>query len=203
MTGDADAATAGTGRVLLVDDDPAVRRDYGRLLRALGCTVATAVDGVDAVAQLGAGAFDLVVSDIGMPGLSGLDFLRAVRERDLDVPVVLITGAPDLEGAVAAVEYGAFRYLTKPVPMATLGQVVRQAIHLHALAPAKPHTGAACNGCGVCCAWQPCPLGVLAIGASSSDHFKSSMDTLFISFIGDVLARALLRAAELVEEGLE
>lgn len=172
MTGDADAAATSVGRVLLVDDDPAVRRDYARLLRALGCTVATAVDGVDAVAQLGAGGVDLVVSDIGMPGLSGLDFLRAVRERDLDVPVVLITGAPDLEGAVAAVEYGAFRYLTKPVPMATLGQVVRQAIHLHALARLKREALALVGAEG----------RQLGDRASLDARFSTALDQLWMAF---------------------
>jgi EAL domain-containing protein (putative c-di-GMP-specific phosphodiesterase class I) len=124
------------GRVLLVDDDADVRRDYAKLLRSTGCTVETAADGREAIARLGAG-FDLIVSDISMPQMSGTQFLRAVRERDLDIPVILMTGAPGLESAVEAVEHGAFRYLTKPVALDTLAQVVRRAIHMHALARLK------------------------------------------------------------------
>ena len=133
-----DEARAGTrSKVLLVDDDDAVRRNYERLLRALGCDVVTAVDGVDAIEQLAAGSVELIVSDIGMPRLSGLAFLRAVREHDLDVPIVLMTGAPALDTAMEAIEYGAFRYLVKPVPLDTMRQVVRQAVHMHALARLK------------------------------------------------------------------
>lgn len=125
------------GRVLLVDDDSDVRRDYSKLLRSLGCMVETAADGHDAVEKLRASSFDLIVSDISMPRMNGTEFLRAVREQDLDVPVILMTGAPRLETAVEAVEYGAFRYLTKPVTLDTLTQVVRRAIHLHELARLK------------------------------------------------------------------
>ena len=124
-------------RVLLVDDDPDIRRDYARVLRNLGCVVETAVDGVDAIEKLRATAFDLILSDITMPRLTGTAFLRAVRERDLDVPVVLMTGAPSLDTAVEAVEYGAFRYLAKPVSLDMLAQVVRKAIHMHELARLK------------------------------------------------------------------
>lgn len=123
--------------VLLVDDDSDVRRDYSRVLRNLGCIVETATDGADAIQKLGGASFDLILSDISMPKLTGTAFLRAVRERDLDVPVVLMTGAPSLATAVEAVEYGAFRYLAKPVTLDTLAEVVRKAIHLHELARLK------------------------------------------------------------------
>lgn len=125
------------GRVLLVDDDPEVRRDYSRLLRSLGCVVETATDGADAIEMLRDASFDLIVSDISMPRLKGTEFLRAVRERDLDVPVILMTGAPAFDTAVEAVEHGAFRYLTKPVSLDTFTQVVRRAIHMHQLARLK------------------------------------------------------------------
>jgi len=133
-----DDARAGTrAKVLLVDDDAAVRRDYERLLRALGCDVITAVDGVDAIERLIAEPVELIISDIGMPRLTGLAFLRAVREHDLDVPIVLMTGAPGLETAMEAIEYGAFRYLVKPIALDRMRQVVRDAVHMHALARLK------------------------------------------------------------------
>ncbi len=124
-------------RVLLVDDDPSIRRDYSRLLRSFGCAVETAEDGQQALATLQRHAFDLIVSDIGMPGMTGTRFLRAVRERDLDVPVVLVTGAPDLATAAEAVEYGAFRYLAKPVSFEELQSVVHKALQMHELARLK------------------------------------------------------------------
>ena len=124
-------------RVLLVDDDASVRRDYARVLRRAGWQVDTAESARQAIETLSIGHYAAIVSDISMPGLSGLQFLRAVRERDLDVPMVLMTGDPVLETAVEAVEYGAFRYLIKPVPLTALTDTVKNAVRLHRLAQLK------------------------------------------------------------------
>ena len=137
MTDQVTGATGGSARVLLVDDEPDVRLVYTKALRRLGCEVVQATDGADAVDKLRESSFDLILSDISMPRLSGTAFLRAVRERDLDVPVVLMTGSPSLDTAVSAVEYGAFRYLIKPVDLDTLTQVVRRGVHMHQLARLK------------------------------------------------------------------
>ncbi len=120
-------------RVLLVDDDAAVRRDYSKALRKAGWEVDTAEDGRQAIGTLGRATYGVIVSDISMPGLGGLEFLRAVRQRELDVPVVLMTGSPDLDSAVEAVEYGAFRYLIKPVPLSALIGTVKNAMRMYRL----------------------------------------------------------------------
>src|SRR5450759_3130506 len=96
-------------RVLLVDDDPAVIRVYGSALTRHGVTVVTAPNGREGAQRVTSGSFDVIVSDISMPEMTGLEFLRAVRAHDLEVPVILMTGEPNLESAVRAVEYGAFR----------------------------------------------------------------------------------------------
>ncbi len=124
-------------RVLLVDDDSSVRRDYSRALRKAGWEVDTAQDGREAIGTLGNATYGVIVSDISMPGLGGLAFLRAVRQRELDVPVVLMTGSPNLDSAVEAVEYGAFRYLIKPVALAALTGAVKSAMRMHRLARLK------------------------------------------------------------------
>ncbi len=108
-------------RILLVDDDPAILRAYARAL-ARDWDAVPASDGASAIAQLRAGDFDAIVSDVAMPGMGGLEFLRAVRALDLDVPVILMTGTPGLDSAMRAVEYGAFRYLEKPVAIEALGR---------------------------------------------------------------------------------
>src|SRR3569623_3306090 len=88
-----------------------------------------------AAAELGrTRTFDVVVCDETMPGMSGLELLRSVREHDLDLPVVLMTGGPDVMDAIKAMEYGAFRYLAKPVPLAELTDVVSRAARLHQMA---------------------------------------------------------------------
>jgi EAL domain-containing protein (putative c-di-GMP-specific phosphodiesterase class I) len=112
---------------LLVEDDPIVRTAYMKVLRTSGMDLDTAADGIEALEKVRGGAFDAVVSDINMPRLSGIELLQRLRELSLDVPVVLVTGGPALESAVRAVEFGAYRYLTKPVDIEALASTVRGA----------------------------------------------------------------------------
>jgi putative nucleotidyltransferase with HDIG domain len=101
-------------KVLLVDDHVSVLRFLSLAFSSKGCDVATAGRAEEAFELIGKQSFDLVVSDIKMPGLSGLDVLRAVKGRQPETPVVLITGAPSVESAVFGVRHQAFDYLTKP-----------------------------------------------------------------------------------------
>ena len=121
-------------RVLLVDDEAALLRGFGRLLTAAGYAVVMAPDGEKAFAALESSPFDVVVSDIRMPGMDGLALLRAIRGRDLDVPVIFMTGSPTLETAVAAIEYGAYQYLMKPVDATVLSAAVKRAAQMHRFA---------------------------------------------------------------------
>src|SRR5690349_12419006 len=77
------SAAAQTSRILLVDDDPSLLRSYGRLLRSAGYDVSTATNGRDAVDQVDADKFDVIISDIAMPNMDGIQLLRQVREHDL------------------------------------------------------------------------------------------------------------------------
>ncbi|MEP7050219.1 MAG: EAL domain-containing protein [Pseudomonadota bacterium] len=120
-----------------MDDDPAVLAVTRRILEKKGAQVVTAGDGTEALALLAAQSFDAMVSDIQMPGISGMKLLRTVREFDLDLPVVLVTGNPGVQSAVEAVEYGAFRYLIKPVPSVELVAVVERAAQVCRLARSK------------------------------------------------------------------
>ena len=124
-------------RVLLVDDDDAVLRVTQRRLEKAGHQVIACAGGSQALAALSEQSFDVMLSDIQMPGVSGLALLRAVREHDLDLPVVLVTGDPSLESAAEAVGYGAFRYLIKPVPFEELNGVVTRAASIGQMARSK------------------------------------------------------------------
>ncbi len=75
-----------------------------------------------------------MLSDISMPGMSGLELLRAVKECDPDLPVILTSGAPEPEMGTNALEHGAFRYLPKPFEANELVPLVRQALVLYRLA---------------------------------------------------------------------
>jgi EAL domain-containing protein (putative c-di-GMP-specific phosphodiesterase class I)/CheY-like chemotaxis protein len=124
-------------RVLLVDDEPGVLLMLRSALQKYGFETEEARDGRHAMELLGKTPFDVIVSDINMPGYPGLEFLRGVRERDLDVPIIMMTGKPSLESSTRAMEYGAFRYLIKPVMPAVLKEVIDRAIRLHEVARAK------------------------------------------------------------------
>jgi EAL domain-containing protein (putative c-di-GMP-specific phosphodiesterase class I) len=124
-------------KLLLVDDDATLLRGYGRVLEKHGARVETASNGREAAERVKSGAYDVIVSDISMPEMTGLEFLRAVRAQDLDVPVILMTGEPNVDSAIRAVEYGAFRYLSKPVPEEQLWAAVGHADKLHRLARVK------------------------------------------------------------------
>jgi EAL domain-containing protein (putative c-di-GMP-specific phosphodiesterase class I) len=121
----------------LVDDDPTVLRAVGRSLRGRGYSVVTAGDGVEATRHIAESTFDVIVSDIGMPGIDGIQLLRQVREHDLNVPVILITGEPAVRTAVQALEYGAFHYLTKPIGPEALETVLEKAVRVHRMARIK------------------------------------------------------------------
>jgi EAL domain-containing protein (putative c-di-GMP-specific phosphodiesterase class I) len=123
--------------VLVVDDDRTLARSYCRILSAEGYEVEIRFDGEAAVEALGASRFDVVLSDIDMPKLNGVALIERIRVHALDVPVVLITGSPSLDTAVAAVQYGALRYLTKPVETNELRAVTATAVRMNTLARAK------------------------------------------------------------------
>ena len=101
-------------RVLVVDDNASLLRFLVSAFSANGCTVTQAAAAEQALALITEHSFDLVVSDIKMPGLSGLDLLRAVKGKQPATPVVLITGNPSVNSAVFGLRHGAYDYLPKP-----------------------------------------------------------------------------------------
>jgi EAL domain-containing protein (putative c-di-GMP-specific phosphodiesterase class I) len=133
----ADAERAVKGRVLIVDDESALLEVWSEILADAGWEVETASNGSKALEVVLQKSFDTILTDIDMPGLNGLQLLRAIRARDLDVPVVLMTGNPRTETAIEAVEQGALRYLVKPVAAATLTEAVEAAVRLHRIARLK------------------------------------------------------------------
>ncbi|HEY1550181.1 MAG TPA: EAL domain-containing protein, partial [Kofleriaceae bacterium] len=121
-------------RVLVADDDADLRKMLHRMLRRAAFDVVDVDSGRKALAELAAKRFDVVLSDIHMPDGDGLELLRAVRRIDLDIPVILMSGKPDVNTAATAIEFGAFRYLTKPLDVDAIERIVRQAARARALA---------------------------------------------------------------------
>lgn len=124
-------------RVLVIDDEAGVRRIFTRLLSRAEMEVTEACDGLEALGILETQRFDVILSDITMPSLSGVALLEAVRKYDMTTQVIFATGNPSLETAMRAVELGAMRYLTKPIDHRVLVETVREAARLHRLALIK------------------------------------------------------------------
>lgn len=186
--------TEPTTRVLLVDDEAQILRNYARALQKIGWTVDTASDGAEAVQRIRPQAYDVIVSDLSMPTMGGVELLQEVRRRDLDVPVVLMTGDPRVESAIEAIAFGAFRYLVKPVDLSEFTGVVRQAAQIHRMARVRREALAYLDTAGL-------PLGDIA-GVSA--RFASALDKLWMAYqpIVDPRAKkvvayeALLRSEE-------
>jgi len=120
--------------VLIVDDEPITARGYARALTGAGYNVTIAGAGREGATLARGKRYDAIVSDIAMPDMDGLALLRDIRQTDLDVPMIFMTGSPALETALEAIEYGAFRYLLKPVPLDKMLEVVHRAVAMHKLA---------------------------------------------------------------------
>lgn len=126
--------TNGSPHVLVVDDEPEVREAFAELLEESGFVVSTASTAAEALAQMEANSWQTIVTDIVMPGMDGLQLLRKIREHDLEVPVIVVTGQPTVDFASRALEYGAFRFITKPVSAAELEGVVNAAVRHYRMA---------------------------------------------------------------------
>lgn len=118
------ASTPEALRVLVVDDNASLLRFLVSAFSANGCAVSQASAAEQALSLIADQAFDLVVSDIKMPGLSGLDVLRAVKGKQPGTPVVLITGNPSVNSAVFGLRHGAYDYLPKPFSIREIQQLL-------------------------------------------------------------------------------
>src|SRR4051795_8723640 len=101
-------------RILVIDDDNAVRDTIERMLRSAGYTVQAAPSGEEGLTLASGGAFDVVLSDMRMQGLSGLDVLRKLREHRVDSVFIIMTGFGTVDTAVEAMQLGAVDFVQKP-----------------------------------------------------------------------------------------
>src|SRR4051812_41713864 len=107
-------------RVLIVEDDEAARLGLQRLVGKWGFSVETAADGVEALSKLSAFEPGIILTDLVMPRMGGLELLRALREQADGVTAVVLTAQGTVETAVEAIRQGAYDYLTKPVDLQRL-----------------------------------------------------------------------------------
>jgi len=115
-------------RIAVIDDEPIVGREVKRGLSKEPYEVETFLDGESALQRLERVSFDLVLCDLRLPGLSGMDVLKAVRKRSPWTEVILITAYSSVDSAIEAIRAGAFHYVLKPIKMAELRLLVRRAL---------------------------------------------------------------------------
>jgi EAL domain-containing protein (putative c-di-GMP-specific phosphodiesterase class I) len=125
------AREAGRAAILIVDDDDVFLHACVRMLQVWDHEVVQATTVEAALRLVSERDFDVILSDINMPGSNGIEFLRQVRSHDKDVPVILMTGGPELETARLAVEWGAQSYLIKPLVGPQLKEAIDRHIHAH------------------------------------------------------------------------
>ncbi len=125
------------GRVLIVDDEEHVRKTVGLALKQGGYEVLEAVDGEQAIKSVQSYPADLqlhaIICDIGLPKVNGHDVISFIRAKLPSVPVLVLTGQPDVQGAAALFKQGVVDYLIKPAQAQTLLDAVRRAIGEQAL----------------------------------------------------------------------
>ncbi len=106
-------------------------------LARAGYRVLDAQSGTQALGLLETHTVDAIITDLAMPGMPGLEFMRRVRERDPDLPILVITGAPAVDTAIGSIDVGVFRYLTKPITPAEIVRAASDAVHARALAQVR------------------------------------------------------------------
>jgi len=114
--------------VLIVDDDPLICKALGRLVKKLGCNICSAQDGREGLTQVARETPDLILLDLLMPNMNGLQFLEELRVTHSDLPVVIVTGHEDSELMHHATKYAPLMVLSKPVASGQLERTVRMMV---------------------------------------------------------------------------
>ena len=126
-------STSAMRRVLVVDDEESIRRAIGKFLKTRGFDVVTAESGDEALFQLGQQGFVLMLCDVRMPGLSGVDVVPRALQLDSELAIMMLTAVNDAPTATESLSQGAMDYLMKPVELADLEVAIERALHKRAL----------------------------------------------------------------------
>ena len=116
------------GTILLVDDDLEFRKAMKRMFERSGYEITAAADGREALEALKYKKFDLVISDLRMPNLGGLELMSELRRQGVETPVVFLTAYGEVESYMDLMNLGAFEYVNKPVKSKEILEVARRAI---------------------------------------------------------------------------
>jgi FixJ family two-component response regulator/glycine cleavage system H lipoate-binding protein len=189
-------------RVLVVDDEQVIHASLRKILEREGYRVDAALSAQEALERLAADGYELVITDLMMPGMSGIGLLQAMRARGLAAPVVMITGYPTIRSAVQAMRLGAIDYVAKPFTRRELLGPVRRALRLED------------SGLGEAAAQQPTMTSEELVPGSElylphhawarfdqDGTFLVGLEASFLAAVGAVEVVFAPQRAELVEQG--
>jgi DNA-binding NtrC family response regulator len=114
-------------RILIVDDNREIRTILEEYLREEGYAAQGAGDGNEALAKHGESPFDLIITDLNMPGMTGMELIKAISKQESTTEFIIITGYASLDSAIEAVKAGAFDYIVKPFRIEELRVVIKNA----------------------------------------------------------------------------
>ncbi len=120
-------------KILIIDDDPATLQTFSLLLNNLRYKILLAEDGETGLTIFQDEQPDLVITDLRLPGINGIDVLKAVKEKNPITPVIIITGFEDLQSTISAMQYGAYEYLEKPLDLIRFKHMITKAIESNRL----------------------------------------------------------------------
>ena len=127
------------GKILVVDDEESLCQVMSFTLRKENYDVVTASDGLKAIKLLGKSSFDLVIADLRMPQMGGLELLSKVRELDSELGFIVLTAFASLDTAIEALKMGANDYITKPFKIEEIKLAVNRAIERKRLTQERSH----------------------------------------------------------------
>ena len=121
-----DSKTTIKERILIVDDDPGIRNVLSAMLTEQGFETLTAEDGTEACALLDSGQLFCVLTDIMMPNMTGIELINKIKEKDVSLPVIVITGHASIEMAIDAMKHGASDFITKPFKINQIKYIINK-----------------------------------------------------------------------------
>ena len=149
-------------QILIVDDDPGQRSLLESFLQQQGYLTLTAASGSEALEVLDSQVVSMMISDVRMPGMSGLEALAKMQEKNVNLPVLMVTAFPDIRDAVSAVQSGAVNYLEKPIDLNELLRNVQNALGSQTPSPENPQKLLAL------------PDDVIAVSSQMQDVFREA-----------------------------
>jgi CheY-like chemotaxis protein/anti-sigma regulatory factor (Ser/Thr protein kinase) len=180
-------------KILVVDDEPALRDLFGEVLTRAGYSVETAADGVEALERLNADSFDLLLLDVWMPRMTGLEVLAQMRQGHSPVRVIITTGDTTPATLLTAIREQAYRYISKPCEPKALVEIVQGALEAPAAPPPIEVISARPNWVELL---VPCELDAAQRIQEFLMHLKSDLPEDVRERVGNAFRELLLNAIE-------